>query len=278
MPEVEFVNRDLAESEAARAVVLLNSSDEAKVEAWFAMQAVADQVGPASNVGVRGLAWRPDGGGCYKVQASCVDGRLWTTIGGPATLEEARSFEWLGRVRETFERLVSGRGGLSAPDYRPDGVGNALVEAVNASPAGREWLARFKGDPRGPHKVLLNMVKVCDRYGENVYSGASLYAHIAFLGADDRAQLVREFPNSGAAKARAMSLRAGTAQIPESPRVHIAPTKVNRLAIKAGVSRREARVILLALLEGRSKTKLMRAVAEGVRMVDEMKAREARAA
>lgn len=271
-PEVEFVNRELAESEAARAIGLLNQSDESKVEAWFAMQAAADQVGAASNLGVRGLAWVPNrtgSRGCYVMQLSCVDGHMQHKTGAPGTLKEAREARYLDKALALMARKVAELGGLARPDQRAAGTSAALMEAVQATEAGRLWLEGRKAAVTS----LMQMVKVADLYGpDGVNPAASIEAHSVLLPFEDRAALVREFTTGPAARAKAMSLRHSIDVLSVVPRTNREPTdhQAIRLALRTGVGKREARSILRALLNGQSKAKMKRAVDEAARMVEEM--------
>lgn len=269
----EFVDRDKAVADATRAVGLLNTSDEAKVEAWFAMQAVADQVGPSSNVGVRHIRWEAAGQpgrytgnhARYDLAATCVEGRLRQFMRAPDSLDEARYPENLQSAVAVLERKIEELGGLVKPDKRPQGVGAALREAVCASPEGLRWY-----EARKCAKDLLGaMVQVADAYGrEGVYAPASLGAHRLFVAFDDRAQLIRDYPRTPAARAKCLALRGG-AQIEPEYATKVPGRYVSQLSVRAGVAPTEARAILRALLNGRSKTKMIRAVNEAARMVEQ---------
>lgn len=268
---IEFVDREKAEAGAARAIGLLNQSDEAKVEAWFAMQAVADQVGPASNVGVRGVWWQDANKhhkGHYKLYAECTNGRLQASAGRVDTLEEARDPERLARVVELLNTKVAEMGGFRELTRRRHGTSDALLRAVCASETGRAWAESIIN----PAEVLLRMVNVADAYGrEGVNPRASLSAHRQFMAFPNRAELIREYPEQLRAKAKAMSLRNGEeSPLPKYAAPVVAESQVVRLALRSGVTRKEARIILRAMLDGRSKTKIMRAVNEAARMVEQM--------
>lgn len=270
MNEIEFVNRELAESEAARAVDLLNQSDAAKAEAWFAMQAVADQVGPASNVGVRGLSWTESAGNGktrtprYSIQIACRDGYLVDYIKAPATLELGREPATLAAAAEVMQRRIAEMGG-QADTRRPSGTTAALVAAVEVTEEGRVWLAQRS--PEGGGNALRRMVRVADEYGrEGVNAAATLTAHVRFLPFDDRAELVREFPSSESARAKAMTLKRGLETPVARPRTDIPRGVVWKLALRSGVTPQEARTILRARLDGRSTAKLIRAI----KLADEM--------
>lgn len=265
---IEFVNREKAESEAARAIGLLNQADHSKVEAWFAMQAVADQVGPASNVGVRRIRWddRRHGRAEYALDATCVDGRLRDYMHAPTTLEEARRPENLQTAIAVLERKVNELGGLVSPNKRPNGVGVALREAVCSTPEGLEWFNARKS----AIDILQAMVQVADAYGrEGVYPPASLGAHRLFIGFTNRAELIREYPRTPAARAKCLALQGDTALEPHYA-TKVPGRYVSRLALRSGLAPTEARAILRAILNGRSKTKLLRAVNEAARMVEDM--------
>lgn len=264
-PKVEFINREEAEHHAARAVTLLNASDESKVEAWFAMQAVADQVGPASNVGVRGITWvadmrpdRPNVLGKYTLRAACVDGHVSTTVKGPGSLIEARELIHLSKARAVWERKVRERGGL-AHSMRHRGTERAMRQAISATQVGRDWIAARTDKSVGV--ILIRMVRVADKYGrEGIYPPAALRAHDVFASFEDRAELVRQFPNSSAAQAKATSLRYGGIVPPSKSVSAISQGAVTSLALRSGVSLKEARTLLRAKADGRSRMKLIRAV------------------
>ena len=261
-----FVNREHAEAEAARAIRLLNDSDESKVEAWFAMQAVANEVGTGSNVGIRGVSWTPGraGGGrrwgpTYHFYGSCVNGYLNAAVAAPSTLEEARQPKFLDTAKATLERKIAEMGGLSEKQVRPPGTADALISAVQASPEGKEWLAARQ--PKSARLALGKMVRVADLYGrEGVCPAASLDAHYRLAQFDNRVKLVREFPTTTEANAKAMSLRHGTDDDLSVRRVEVPSRLVTRLRRDAGVSRSEATAILRAVMHGRSKRQLVRAV------------------
>lgn len=271
MTEIEFVNRELAEAEAARAIDLLNRADGVRVEAWFAMQAVADQIGPTSNVGVKGISWaagRAGRRGQYSIQATCIDGERRTSTGAPPTLEEARHPEHLSKAQRILDRLVDEGGGL-VKSRRSRGTSTALVEAVAHAPAGRAWLDAHTD--RAARAQLLAMVRVADAYGrDGICPHASLDAHVAFLAFPNRSELIRQFPTQGPAWGKAMSLRRGTeyAARPALRKLNISPSQVTRLAVRTGVTTQEARVILRAVMDGRSKAKLVRAVNEAVKIAE----------
>jgi hypothetical protein len=266
---VEFVDRDKAVAEAERAIGLLNASDEAKVEAWFALQAVADLVGSMSNTGVRGIYWAatgPNGRPAYRLQATCKHGRVATSTGAPPTLEQARSPEYLDRAVALLDKKIDERGGLLT-QARPAGTGPALVDAVRATATGRDWADRNVN----PAMRLLIMVKVADVYGRlGVFPSASVSAHYSFIGFEDRAKLVRAYPHAASAWAKARSLRQGLPQdeAPTPATICLPASQVATLAIRSGVTRREARTILRALLDGRTKAKLVRAINEAERMLN----------
>jgi hypothetical protein len=271
MSTVEFVNREKAEAEAARAIGLLKASDESKVEAWFALQAVADLVGEASNTGIRGIHWtlgrragRSAPEPMYGLAAACVEGHVSTSMRAPATLEEACKPEALARATALFDRKILELGGRKADSSRSRGTGAALLAAVGATSEGERWIAARTSAP----KILLLMVGVAAGYGrDGVCHWASLHAHKAFLEFDDRVALVREFPLSRAAFAKALSLRTGADMIPR-PKRWISDTMITKVALRSGVTQAESRVILRALIDGRSKTKLVRAVNEAARMLE----------
>lgn len=267
---VEFVNREIAEAEAARAIELLNHSDESKVEAWFAMQAVADQVGTLSNVGTKGICWTLDRGrGFYSIAISCKNGSLKTKTGAPPTLEEARTREFLGRAVAVMNRKAEELGGF-ARGHRPKGTLDALVEAVSATSEGRDWMdARTETTVRS---LLSGMVSVADQYGRNgVNPAASLGAHLKFITFDDRAALVRDFPTASQAQAKYMALKlvkGGEFQRPV-PKRSISAIRVANLAVRSGVDPSTARAILRAKMNGCSQTKLLRAVKMAEEMFEE---------
>lgn len=270
MSEIEFINREAAEAEAARAIGLLNASDADRVEAWFALQAVANQVGEAGNLGIRGIWWEaPRGGrrrGRYWLQARCIDGPIRTSTGAPATLEAAREPAQLAKARALLDRLVREKGGYTAASSkRPKGTGDALVRAVSASEEGAHWVEERR-EARG---LLLDMVNVADAYGrQGVYPPACIRAHQCFIEFDDRAELVRRYPTAHAAGAKAMALRGRAVDIPTVRRVRVCGWQATKLAARTGVTAHEARVILSAVLDGRSKAKLVRAVNEAIKMVE----------
>lgn len=261
-PEPEFVDRVKAAKEAARFVSLLTSSNEAKVEAWFAMQAVADLVGPASNVGVKGIHWyRPRGStGLYGLQAQCVDGEFKTSTGGPGTLKEAREPKHLDVRIALFEKKIRELGGRSSAGIRPKGTTAALIAAVEASSGGKEWTAARKSASH----ILGRMVNVADAYGrDGVYPEASLAAHLSFIGFDNRAELIRAYPGRHEAAAKAMSLHRGEAKA--APRHTPSRAQVVRMVLKTGAPQGVCRELLRARMEGSSKAKALRAVNEAWR-------------
>lgn len=264
---MEFVNREEAERQAARFVTLINAAERSKVEAWFAMQAVADQVGPNSNVGVRGISWRRQRGrsnAWYALRARCVDGWLNAVIAAPVTLNEARSPNALAGAVAVFDRKIADLGGRTSGN-RPKGTSRALRLAVDASPQGREWLGRVTSVTAQIR--LLLMVNIADAYGrDGVNPDASLRAHAAFITFDDRASLVREHPDSTSANARVALIKHGDNAKLE-PTKYVPRSIVTSLAIEAGVTKAEARMILRALLDGRSKRHLHETVDVAARML-----------
>lgn len=270
MTEVEFVDRKQAEKDAARAIKLLNASDESKVEAWFALQAVANQVGPVSNLGVQGLSWRKHNGRyVYSVWITCRDGLAATKTGAPATLTEARQEKHLAKGRAILARAISQKGGLPERPTRPKGTHDALVSAVSASPAGRIWI-----DSLAPSSVMLrlgSMVRVADAYGrEGINSHATLEAHVAFLTFPNRDELIRQFPATDQARLKARLLRAGGNMEPITyTPIRVSEAQIKRLVARSGITHHEARIILRAFMDGRSKTKLIRAVNEAAKMIEQ---------
>lgn len=209
LTEIEFVNRTLAVSEAARAISLLNQPDETKVEAWFAMQVVADQIGPRSNVGVRGISWEFEtkrNRGKYRLYGQCHNGPVKTSTGGPMSLEAAILPDALEQPRKLLQKLLDEKGGLRQPDRRSIGTSAALMKAVSSSPEGLEWIkARTSAET-----TLLRMVNVADRYGrDGVCPRAGLIAHTYLIQFENCAELIREFTTQSAAWAKAQSLRLG---------------------------------------------------------------------
>jgi hypothetical protein len=170
----------------------------------------------------------------------------------------------LQKVVDLLARKVAEKGGHTQPNMLPAGTGKALLEAVSATEAGREWISiRASAGER-----LLSMVRVANAYGlEGVNPAAGLTAHTEFLLFDDRAELIRRFPTWSQAAAKARALRAGLHDV-QAEKTEVPRTQVNQLAIRTGVSTREARTILRALMEGRSKTKLIRAVNQAAEMVE----------
>lgn len=266
-PPIEFVDRAFAEAEAKRAIELLQQADGIKVEACFALQAVANQIGPASNVGLHGVSWAQAGPSRwrYNLSANCRDGLYRTSTGAPDTLEEAKQPEWLEKVSQVLEKMITQNGGL-LPRARPAGTGEALISAVEASPEGIAWLAQ-RSHHTGRQK-LLAMVAVADRYGrDGIYPPASITAHVSFITRDDRNELIRDFPESAAAAGKAMALKR---DIPMVPHRQVKSAQVRRLAVMSGVTQREARLLLYAVMDGRSKLKLVRAINEAIKMVEGM--------
>jgi hypothetical protein len=255
---------------------LLNASDEAKVEAWFAMQAVADMVGPRSVLGVLGISWSPPGkggkSGTYRLVATCQNGRVQQNIAAPPTLEEARGDRLLLAI-ERLEHECSELGGRKRPP-RPRGTGRALVEATSASERGREWVSRVS--PRTAENTLLSMVRVADAYGiEGINPLAPLDSHLAFVPFENRAELVREFSSPASAKCKAMSLRAGADNLPplrESARVRPTPARVSALVARSGVKNPAiARTVLSGLMNNEAtETSLRRLVRESMLMIEEI--------
>lgn len=266
---VEFVNREAAESEAARAIGLLNQSYEAKVEAWFALQAVADQVGPASNTGIRGIHWQPaartrGGGFEYRLRASCIDGRVDTSIKATA---DAKQPEALEKAQKALLRAINKAGGLTYKDtVRPNGTGAALVEAVSSTEEGRRWLASYKH----PHEKLLMMVRVCDAYGrDGINISASLEAHKAFITFVDRRELILKYPgtfDAYAARARRLRDPGATDSAPKK----VSATTVRKIARSSGAPPKVTRAVLEALRDGTSEIKLRRLIKQAVVAIDEM--------
>lgn len=271
MTEMEFVNRDLAESEAARAIGLLNQSDESKVEAWFAMQAVADQVGPESNTGRRGISYKPKQGGFwqYGLNATCKHGVLATTTAAPKTRDAALDPAKLDKVEALLNRKIEELGGR-AYTKRPKGTGTALVEAVGASEAGRMWLASVAT----PEHWLLRMVRVADAYGrEGVNPFAGLSAHDYLAKFENRAELIRDHVTSDQARGKSLSLQGRDVDVSRPQMTYVSPYRAATLAIRTGVTRAEARVILRAIMDGRSKAKLIRAINEAEAVLNEPRRR-----
>lgn len=268
--EIRFINRELAEADGKRFAVLQARSDESRIESWFALQAIADQVGPASNVGKRGMHWEPAKtsasgavvmGATYHLVATCVDGMIRTSTGAPKTLEAARQEKNLAKPMALLQRLIKEKGGLRAPNRRPSGTSQALEQALAATPEGKAWLAAH----RRPGPLLLSMVKVADEYGrEGIYPSASLEAHVVFLPyEEDRIQLVREFSSGRSARGRALSLRPTAIRNDKSggPRgTSVSPRRVTQLAVRAGVPLDVARGILRGKANGVPKTRYLRAI------------------
>ncbi len=266
---VEFVDREEAESDAERAIDLLDTADKANSDAWFLLQAVANMVGPASNVGALGVSWAlANGRPIYSLYAACRDGVVNTSTGAPATIEEARQSVNVEKAVSLLARNIAHKGGRLVREIRVRGTGDALVAAVGASAAGRAWIAEHAK----PREQLLQMVKVADHYGrDGVNPRASLFTHLVLIKFEDRAQLVRQFPNAPQAQAKAAALGRGShnsTPLQTSNAQEWKPTRgqVIALSLHSGVTTREASAILRAVGNGRSRAKLLRAVNEAILM------------
>lgn len=263
---VDFVNRKLAEDGACEFVRLYDASNTSRLESWFVLQGVADQIGVESNTGRLGISYKPATGSCwqYGLYASCVDGPLSTTAAASKDRDEALSPERLDKVEELLNRKIAELGGRTRVK-RPKGTGEALVEALSGTTEGRRWV---EATARPEHHLCL-IVQVADEYGrEGVNPRASLSAHIALLRFDERRSLILEYETAMAARAKAMSL-GSVYRIDPTKQIKVSPTHVRRLAIRTGVSENEARTLLRAFMDGRSKAKLIRAVNEAARVFDE---------
>lgn len=263
---IEFLDRKSADAHAERAIELLQQSGQAAVDAWFELQAVADLVVPASNVGIPGISWGLDkrGYGAYQLRATCVNGMIATTCGssGARTIEEARDPERLRAVKATLDRRCLEMGGRTR-GKRPNGTQAALLDAVAASARGRRWIDGTKT----AGNRLMAMVRVADAYGRHgVNPDASFDAHRLLMADPDRVRLIREFPTTVEAETKAISRRKRISLDDARLRVTrytVSPSKVARLAIATGISRSLARSILEEIHSGRDKDTIIAAVERG---------------
>lgn len=269
-PRTEFVDEAKAVELARQAVVLFNASDEDKVEAWFKLQAVADQVGEASNTGIRGISWAtdPPKSPKYQLTGQTAKGRFQHSLKAPATLDEALLPENLDLAVAARERTAAKYGGEILSGRRPAGTSEAMLRAVAASDEGAEWLSRVKESCA--REQCLKAVRVADTYGrDGVFACASLGAHIVFVTYETRAEDIRKFPGYGAAAAEHMRRQGAAPRDPGSSR-RATDSQVSRLAASAGTTRRMARATLQEMLDGRDKLPLIRCINEAKKMVDAM--------
>lgn len=201
--ELEFADRELALREATRAVELMNQSDEAKVESWFAMKAATDQVQEASNTGVRGITRAYDKARkkwFYAVQASCVTGRVATTTGSYVT--EAEAIEHQPVAEKLLARLIQERGGRTGASKNPfpQGTTSVLIELLQAAPEGRKWVNAVS--TASARITVMRMVRVAQVYGrEGVNPRASLAAHYALISVADRSEAILKHQTADSARA-----------------------------------------------------------------------------
>lgn len=256
-----FIDEAKAVSEAARAIGLLNQSDEAKVEAWFAMQAVADLVGPASNTGIRGISWsanKSGKAGVYNLQANCADGVASASLAAPATLDEARQPDRLRLAVAALDRACDKLGGRASLHQMSRGTGAALLEAVGQATDGAAWIESHPGAAQR----LMTMVRVANAYGpDGVYAPAALAAHNAFITFHDRAKLIRAYPLVDSAQAKARWLN-GRSDVNPDTVPKLSDSLVRKIAKRTGTRAAESRAVGRALMDGVTKRKLLRLVHE----------------
>lgn len=247
MNDTEFVDHEKARAEAARFISLLKTARTTQVEAWFVLQGIADLVGPASNVGVLGLHWQPDG--FYRFSVACAYGKLTDKLKAPKTLAEARVPNNLAKATAALERRIEEMGGRTAMSAkrRPEGTSAALLAVVSETEEGQTWIEHYSS-LRSAGEMLMAMVRVADAYErDGVYEGSTLGAHSAFLPFENRVELIREFPRQPQAIAKARALKGLN---PLLGRHYARKAEVRALRKRSGASLKVCRAILEALMNG----------------------------